>query len=102
MKLSDWYFFMGTHGLGDKIHFFGQVFDVLSASPMILGDDFVTSTVVANVRTKRQMKIQRNWFLMSCTSLQSIDVVCLIELTIESISRWVGGIARPIDIKALQ
>jgi hypothetical protein len=69
---------------------------------MILGDDFVTSTVVANVWAKRQMKIQRNWFLMSRTSLQSIDVVCLIELTIESISRWVGGITRPIDIKALQ
>jgi hypothetical protein len=93
---------VSAHGLSDKIHFFGQVFDVLGASPMIFGDDLVTSTVVANVRAKRQMKIQGNWFLMSGTSLQSSDVVGLIELRIESIGRWVRRVTGSIDVKALQ
>jgi hypothetical protein len=60
---------MDSHRLGDEIHFFGQIFDVLCASTMILGDDFVTSTVVTNVRAKRQMKIQGNRFLMGGASL---------------------------------
>ena len=102
MKLSHWNFFTHTHGLGDEIHFFGQVLNVFRTSTMIFGDDFVASAVVANVRTKRQMEIQRNWFLMRGASFQCIDIVSLIELAIKSISGWVGCVAWPIDVKAFQ
>ena len=81
-----------------------KVLQVLGRTPVVLGDDLVARAVVADGGAEWQVKIQRERspiLRIIAAKFQPATIGVGVELRSEPIGRGIRGIARPIDIKAM-
>ena len=84
-------------------HFFGQITQVLGGAAVVLGDNFVAATKVAERLAKRHMDVNRQGRVVASRRgalLQVREVSGLSKFSVKTVCRWVRGVTGAEFVKA--